>query len=92
MGIKKEDDIHKYDDIIHLPHHQSGNRRHMTMSERAAQFAPFAPLTGHMKRADESVQSVGAACEDGEYGAPAPEDAWWMNEDMSRVQDLGEGI
>ena len=36
-----------YDDIIDLPHHVSPTRRHMSDSERAAQFAPFAALTGY---------------------------------------------
>jgi len=37
----------KYDDIIALPHHQSPTRKRMTMTERAAQFSPFAALTGY---------------------------------------------
>lgn len=36
----------EYDDIIHLPHHQSKRHKPMPMSARAAQFAPFAALTG----------------------------------------------
>lgn len=36
----------RYDDIINLPHHVSQNRSRMSMSDRAAQFAPFAALTG----------------------------------------------
>ena len=36
-----------YDDIINLPHHQSKNHPHMSMHDRAAQFAPFAALTGY---------------------------------------------
>ena len=36
-----------YDDIINLPHHQSVTRPHMSLHDRAAQFAPFAALTGH---------------------------------------------
>jgi len=36
-----------YDDIIGLPHHQSIKRKHMSMHDRAAQFAPFAALTGY---------------------------------------------
>lgn len=36
-----------YDDILHLPHHVSPNRARMSMIERAAQFAPFAALTGY---------------------------------------------
>lgn len=36
-----------YDDIINLPHHQSDKRPHMSLYDRAAQFAPFSALTGH---------------------------------------------
>ena len=36
----------KYDDIIDLPHFVSKNRKHMSNHDRAAQFAPFAALTG----------------------------------------------
>ena len=36
-----------YEDIIHLPHHVSATRARMPMSDRAAQFSPFAALTGH---------------------------------------------
>lgn len=36
-----------YDDIINLPHHVSKTHPHMTITERAAQFSPFAALTGH---------------------------------------------
>ena len=45
MGI--EDTIKKYDDIIRLPHHVSSVHPHMPVSDRAAQFAPFAALTGY---------------------------------------------
>ena len=37
---------HRYDDIIDLPHHQSRTRPRMSRMNRAAQFAPFAALTG----------------------------------------------
>ena len=37
---------HPYADILHLPHHQAVDRRHMSMHDRAAQFSPFAALTG----------------------------------------------
>ncbi len=36
-----------YDDIIHLPHHVSATRPQMPIIDRAAQFTPFAALTGH---------------------------------------------
>lgn len=37
----------KYDDIIHLPHHVSTRHAPMSMIDRAAQFSPFAALTGY---------------------------------------------
>lgn len=37
---------HNYDDIIDLPHPTSRRYPRMTMASRAAQFAPFAALTG----------------------------------------------
>ncbi len=36
-----------YDDIIDLQHHTSKRHPRMSMSQRAAQFAPFAALAGH---------------------------------------------
>ena len=45
---------HKYDDIIHLPHHQSPSRAGMTMSDRAAQFSPFSALTGYEEVIEET--------------------------------------
>lgn len=36
-----------YDDIINLPHHVSSTHPHMTAIDRAAQFSPFAALTGY---------------------------------------------
>jgi len=39
--------MENYDDIINLPHHVSKKHPQMSMWNRAAQFAPFAALTGH---------------------------------------------
>ena len=36
-----------YDDLLDLPHHVSESRPQMPMSDRAAQFSPFAALTGY---------------------------------------------
>jgi len=38
---------HKYDDIIDMPHHVSPKRSKMSNYDRAAQFSPFAALTGY---------------------------------------------
>lgn len=46
--------MNKYDSIINLPHHTSKVRKPMSMEDRAAQFAPFAALTGH----DEAVRET----------------------------------
>lgn len=43
----KSDDPRRYDDIIDLPHHVSETRPRMPMSDRAAQFSPFAAVVGH---------------------------------------------
>jgi len=43
----RENDEHRYDDIIDLPHHVSRKHPQMPLLDRAAQFAPFAALTGH---------------------------------------------
>lgn len=37
----------KYDDIIHTPWPRSTKRARMSLEDRAAQFAPFAALTGY---------------------------------------------
>lgn len=47
-----------YEDIIHLPHHVSGNRSHMSLYDRAAQFAPFAALTGYEDKISESFRQT----------------------------------
>lgn len=44
MSLQQTD---RYDDIINLPHHRSRTRPHMSMHNRAAQFMPFAALTGY---------------------------------------------
>ena len=44
--MNKHGERNPYEDIIHLPHHQSSNHPHMSLYDRAAQFSPFAALTG----------------------------------------------
>ena len=52
-----------YDDIIHLPHHVSPRRPHMPAAGRAAQFAPFAALTGYGDVIKETARRTDAAPE-----------------------------
>lgn len=47
--------MEKYREIIDLPHHVSKTRPQMPMSDRAAQFAPFAALTGY----DAAIKETG---------------------------------
>ena len=49
-----------YEDIIDLPRFISKNRNHMTNHDRAAQFAPFAALTGY----DESIKEAARLVDD----------------------------
>ena len=46
----------KYDDIINLPHPISKTHRQMSMRDRAAQFAPFAALTGFEEAIEETAE------------------------------------
>lgn len=48
-----------YADIIRLPHWQSPTRTPMSAYERAAQFSPFAALTGYEDMIDEEAREVG---------------------------------
>ena len=53
MNRNHEDD---YDDIIHLPHHVSKTHPQMPLLNRAAQFSPFAALTGHAAAIQEAAR------------------------------------
>ena len=52
-------DDHRYDDILHLPHHVSSRRSRMSDWDRAAQFSPFAALTGYDATVRETARLVG---------------------------------
>ena len=53
----------RYDEIINLPHHVSKTRPQMPMSDRAAQFAPFAALTGYESAIKETGRLTGERIE-----------------------------
>lgn len=52
--------MEKYKDIINLPHKQSSKRPHMSLLDRAAQFAPFAALVGY----DDAIKETGRLTDD----------------------------
>lgn len=53
----------KYDDIINLPHHESTKHPRMSALNRAAQFSPFAALTGHEAAILETARLTNARLE-----------------------------
>ena len=69
-----EESRKKYADIIDLPHHQSDTRPKMSNYERAAQFSPFAALTGHADSIKETARLTD------EYSEPSEEMKAIMNE------------
>ena len=54
--MKRSDDPHRYDDIINLPHPTSVKHSRMTVENRAAQFSPFAALTGYEAIVEETAR------------------------------------
>lgn len=56
MNNKRNDMTGPYDDIIDLPHHVSVSHPQMPCSERAAQFSPFAALTGYEGAIEETAR------------------------------------
>lgn len=46
----------KYEDIINYPHHVSETHPRMSLYDRAAQFSPFAALTGHGEAIRETAR------------------------------------
>ena len=58
--------MNKYSDIIDLPRFVSKNRKHMSNYDRAAQFAPFAALTGYGEKIIEASRLTDEFIELGE--------------------------
>ena len=54
MTLQQPTNSHKYDDIIVLPHPISVKHTQMAREDRAAQFSPFAALTGY----DEAISET----------------------------------
>ena len=50
----------EYEDIINMPHHVSTTHPQMPLTDRAAQFSPFAALTGHGAAIQETARLTDA--------------------------------
>jgi len=72
---------HRYDDIINLPHHQSASRPHMSVYDRAAQFSPFAALTGYDDAVKETARQTDSKVDLDEYSKSA------LNERLNMIQE-----
>ncbi len=68
MADQSDNVMEKYGDIINLPHHVSKVHPQMSLENRAAQFAPFAALTGYHEAIEETARIT---AETPEYEADA---------------------
>jgi hypothetical protein len=73
---------YNYDDIINLPHHVSTKHPRMKMIDRAAQFSPFAALTGHGAAVSETERLTEKFAEPDEYEKSV------INEKLRFLSDL----
>ena len=73
-----------YADIINLPHHQSATRPHMSLYDRAAQFAPFAALTGYDEMVNEEARYVDQQIEQDEASLEL------LNQKLTLIADVIE--
>ena len=77
--------MNPYDDIINLPHHTSASRPHMSAHDRAAQFSPFAALTGYDSAITETARLTDTRVELDEYSKAD------LNQRLSIIQDRMDG-
>ena len=72
----------KYDDIINLPHPDSPKHPRMSLYDRAAQFSPFAALTGHGAAIAETGRLTDQRVELDEYEMAR------VDAELQRLQEL----
>lgn len=72
----------KYDDIIGLPHPEPQTHPRMSLHDRAAQFSPFAALTGHSAAIAETGRLTDSRVILDEYEMARVDDA------LQRLQEL----
>ena len=75
----------KYEDIIHLPHPDSPKHPRMSLYDRAAQFSPFAALTGHSAAIAETGRLTDHRAELDEYEMVR------VDAELQRLQELLPG-
>ena len=78
-------DNRKYAGIMNLPHHVSPTRPQMPISDRAAQFSPFAALTGHSAAIAETGRLTDRRVELDEYEMAR------VDAELQRLQELLPG-
>ena len=78
-----------YDDIINLPRHQSATHAHMSNHDRAAQFAPFAALTGYGDAVTEAARLTDRRIELDEDGLEQLNERLnWLQEHLSEQPEV----
>jgi hypothetical protein len=77
-----------YDDIINLPHHVSTTHPHMSVIDRAAQFSPFAALTGYDAAVKETARQTDERIELDESMKDALND--WLHIISERIKEHPE--
>ena len=56
MSKEKKKVSFAYEEMLHMSHHVSGKHPQMSRYDRAAQFSPFAALTGHEAAVQEAAR------------------------------------
>ncbi|MCQ2584628.1 MAG: hypothetical protein MJ185_03470 [Treponema sp.] len=64
-----------YADLIDMPHHVSDSHPRLSMEQRAAQFMPFAALTGFEEKIEETSEETVSRVLAGERGSLFDEDS-----------------
>lgn len=78
-----------YEDIINLPHYQSSTRAHMSNHDRAAQFSPFAALTGYDDAVKETARLTDSKIELDEYSLDKLNERLnWIREHISEQPEV----
>ena len=82
---KEPDPREVYADIIDLPHHESDHHPPMSLYDRAAQFSPYAALSGYDDMVAEEDRLVDSRIEPGE------DDLKQLNEQLKQISSAIEG-